>query len=453
MSQDISLAATSVGRGIVDAAGWFCTLGQQKQSLRRVLTAGILPGKRIFHIFIFLVLAISSFVAQPPVHAQQDLYSEVDRLLSNGYAAEVVIYHKISEGSPIYRIIDAAIRHDPDRETEFRQLGLNMLSGLPRSACAGSAFSPSTPWSSIEYEPIDPKTVAEVARLYFEEDKKLTYLRPSDSHGNFPVDELLNLTKQDSFWYRVLPVRDHPLPNAVFVSLYQEGERIVVDGNLDGLDRAARDGEEMVPVVFHYNPKKNVPVSHFSGLVSGEEIIAIYESDGVRVTSIPNWTAGDFHSMMSLEEIDARFQIPEQDDVDEELWTRIKLDLQQNGFTFPLLILLGGGESSLFYSAERVAVARSMGEKTLPVAFFYDYDDRPYPSSGCALLIEGEERGTLVGTSDLIGSNFGLGSPGGPPSPPPEEPPAPLPPDPVPPPPPPPSPPSPPSPQPPPVSD
>ncbi|MGB5707880.1 MAG: hypothetical protein WBM41_13745, partial [Arenicellales bacterium] len=213
------------------------------------------------------MLAISISVAQSPVHAQQNLYSDVDRLLSNGYAAEVVINHKISEGSPVYSIIDAAIRHAPDREIEFRLLGLNLLSGLPRSACAGSAYSPIRPWSSIQYEPLDPKTVAEVARLYFEEDKKLTFLRPSDSHGNFPVDELVKLTKQDSFWYRVLPVRDHPLPNAVFVSLYQEGERIVVDGNLDGLDRAARDGEEMVPVVFQYNPKKTVPVSQFSGLV------------------------------------------------------------------------------------------------------------------------------------------------------------------------------------------
>lgn len=349
------------------------------------------------------------------VAAQRDLDYEVDKLLDDGYAAEVVFNHAINQGSPIYHIVEAAIRSDAYREPEFRQLALNMLPGLPRSACAGVSFEPIRSWGSIELDNVAPKTVAEVARLFFEEDVQLTRLNNLESHGEFSVEELRALVSGNRYWYRVLPVRNHPLPQALFISLYLDGEEIVIDGNLERLEQAIQNGDDTVPVVFQYNRKKFIPTSRYADSESGEEIIDAYESDGLKLTLIPSWRSGDFHSMMSVTNLSERFEIPERDDIDDQLWQRIEQDLRRNGFSFPVLIVLGGSEARLYYSVERIAVARDLGETSIPVAFLYDSDYPILPRNACARLIAGDESGEIRGINDLAGIK--TGSPGGPPAP------------------------------------
>lgn len=376
-----------------------------------------------------MALALSGMSAQAV--AQRDLDYEVDKLLDDGYAAEVVFNHAINQGNPIYHIVEAAIRSDAYREAEFRQLALNMLPGLPRSACAGVGFEPIRPWNSIELEKVVPKTVAEVARLFFEEDTQLTRLNNLESHGEFSVEELRTIVSDNRYWYRVLPVRNHPLPQALFVSLYLDGEEIVIDGNLERLEQAIQNGDQTVPVVFQYNREKFIPTSRYADPESGEEIIDAYESDGLKLTLIPSWRSGDFHSMMSVKNLSDRFEIPERSDIDDQLLQRIEQDLRRNGFSFPILIVLGGGEARLYYSAERISVARDLGETSIPVAFLYDSDYPILPRNACARLIAGDESGEIRGINDLAGIK--TGSPGGPPAPEPEVSPPPPPPPPPPP--------------------
>lgn len=364
-----------------------------------------------------LLSAILTLTTTTPAAAQQSLYSEIDRLLEEGITPEVIFNDAVSKGDSIFRIIDAAVRADSLREAEFRLLGLSMLSGLPRSACVGTSYEPQRPWNSVEYDRLSPKTVSEVARLFFEEDEQLTRLNSSDSHGEFSVEELAKFQSEDTFWYRILPVRDHPLPDVLFVSLYLESRQVVIDGNLGRLERAIKSGETTVPVVFQYNRGKFIPTSDFSSENGGEAIIDAYESDGFKLTQAPNWRSGDFHSMMLISDLDVRFEIPEREDIDDQLWLRINEDLRQNGFTFPILIILHGTEATLHYSAERISVARSLGETIVPVAFFYAPVDVRLGNSGCARLIAGEERGDLNGVFGQLGLNSLRGNPGGPPAP------------------------------------
>ena len=185
--------------------------------------------------------------------AQESMYANVARLLAEGYAPTPIFNHEVSNGGAIFRIVDAAVEADPDREAEFRQQALDLLSGLPRSACLGNTHQPLRDWNTFESEDVQPSTVAEVARLFFEEDQEVTRLDSTDSHGSYPVSELLALASDSSFWYQVLPVRDHPVPEPVYVSLYTEGSQVVVDGNLGRLAEAEQNGEESIPVVFHYH--------------------------------------------------------------------------------------------------------------------------------------------------------------------------------------------------------
>ncbi len=371
------------------------------------------------------------------------MYTNVARLLGSGYAPEPIFNHEVANGNAIFRIVDAAVNADPDREAEFRHAALNMLSGLPNSACLGNSHQPIREWNTFAGSDVQPASVAEAARMFFEDGHEVNRLDGNDSHGSYPVSELLSLGSPDSYWYRVLPVRDHPVPDAVFVSLYTEGSRVVVDDNLGRLAQAQQNGEESVPVVFHYYRGGTVPSSDFTGDSPADAIIEAHSADNVKVSPPPNWKSGDYNESISIEDIKSHADIPEREDVDPGLWQEIEDDIRQNGFSFPVSLLLGGNQLNLHNSAERVAVAESLGQTSVPIAFFYQPAERPLQLSGCARLIAGEGEGAVPGIDSITGADQRPGNPGGPPPPPPP-PPTPPPPTPPPPPPPPPAPPPPP---------
>jgi hypothetical protein len=248
---------------------------------------------------------------------------------------------------------------------------------------------------------LEPNSVEEVARLFFTEDKKMARFGENNTHGQFPVKELAQYLDENSLWYRVLPVRNHPVPSALFVSLYADGSEIVVDGNLGVLQDAIDRGDESVAVVFHYYREDTIPVGRLPDEISGKEVVEMYAADSVKVSQVPNWKSGDFNAMMNVEDLEDQVSIPEKDDIDPELWDQIEADLKANGFSFPVILVLSAGEagSKLHNSVERVAVAKELGNSVIPVAFVYMPPEDPSLYARCfpePLNLAGNQGGPAV---------------------------------------------------------
>ena len=95
---------------------------------------------------------------------------------------------------------------------------------------------------------------------------------------------------------------------------------------------------------------------------------------------------------------------------DAELWASIEADLSRNGFSYPATIGLGIGQPSLFNSAERVAVAKSLGETSIPIAFLYTQPETPPRISECSRLVAGaDEDQHPVSIATILGAADGSG--------------------------------------------
>ncbi len=339
-----------------------------------------------------------------------NLFTRTDNLLKQGYSPNAIFNSEISKGNAIYSIVNAASASSPDRETEFRWLADLMLPGLPDSACDCVPFRKDRVWNEITYDSLESKTVEEVSRLFFEEGKHLARFNTDNTHGLFPVKELKKILTESSSWYEILPVRDHPIPAGVFVSLYKNGEEIIVDRNLGAIQDAVERGDQYIPVVFHYYWESTIPIGRFSEKMTKDDVAGVLGDVSTDVSPVPNWKVGDYHATMELVELKALVSIPEKDEIDQELWTRIEKDFEINGFIFPVILTPGDGFENykLFNSVERVAVAESLGIMAIPVVLL-EPPSRPLKISQCRALVRAPD--------PEQGQFKFLGGTGGPPAP------------------------------------
>jgi hypothetical protein len=342
----------------------------------------------------------------------ENLFSRIDRLLKDGYSANVIYNDEVAKGNTIYSIVNAAVLSDPDRETEFRWLADLMLPGMPETACECSSFERDRDWVEIPYEALEPKTIEEVGRVFFEEDQQLARLNVNSTHGQFPVKELAQLMNEQSLWYRVLPVRNHPVPNAVFVSLYFDEQEVVVDGNLGLVQDAIDRGDEQIPVIFHYYQEGTMPVGRYPEQLTSDDAKEIFRNHDIEVSPVPNWKAGDYHAMMAIEQIENLVSLPEKDDIAPELWAAIEADIKANGFSFPVVLTSssGAGGIKLYDSEERVVVARELGWQGVPLVII-EPPENPIRMSQCRRLVRGAVDEPIFFRSRYAGVP---GNPGGP---------------------------------------
>lgn len=345
-------------------------------------------------------------LAAPAAAAERTpLQQEVADLLKAGYPPSVIYYHTVSKGARIYEAVNAAILADPAREAEFRDVGINLISYLPSAACGPYGYqvstSPRLQRRDYEYDDLEQKTVEEVAGRFFEKGERLTRL-VDGAHGMFPVKELADLAAQGGNWYSILPVRGHPVQDGVFVSLYRNGRQVVVDANLDRVRQAQEAGLTTMPVIFQYVYENEVPISRLCCPATGKEVVDKYHSDTIRVTSGPNWKNGDYVANYGIGDLEEVVDIPAREDIDDELWQRIEADLEQNGFSYPVMVRISSTRVELFNSPERVAVAKARGESEVPATFIYEPGPNVNIPAPCSVIV--------------------AGSPGGPPPPPPPKP-------------------------------
>jgi len=387
-------------------------------------------------------LALDPYLSEDPEYSvseyekimgTKDMFKRVERLLQYGYSADAIYSHEISKGLNIVSIVDAASLSEPSRETEFRWLADLLLPGYPGTACGCNDFRKDRNWNEIAYDSLEPKTIEQVARVYFDNGQHLSRFSEKSAHGLFPVKELAQLLRESSLTYRILPVRNHPIPAGVFVSIYKDNEEIVVDGNLGAVQAAVARGDEFIPVIFHYYWDGIVPIGRFPEVLTSGDVSGILDDLGTILSPVPNWRAGDYHAWILIEEVEDLVNIPEKDDIDPELWDRIEIDLKTNGFAFPVLMTPGEGIANyqLYNSVERVAVAKHMGKLRVPVVML-EPPHRPDQISLCRKLVRQDHRDGYgqAGSYGFFGGGSGgpplLDDPPPPPPPPPVVPPPPV---------------------------
>ena len=372
--------------------------------------------------------------------------NELQYFIEQGYPPVSVLLHAVSSGITLDRSLYLAIQADRSRASEFYSMALSMASSLPGWACgAGAVSGEYSPTFDVNELP-PQRTVAAVAERYFESNSRLAPFPPwpdGDFHMLAQVDELLALTG-DSYWYRPGPSQtgagSHPR-DVVFVSLYKHDESVVLDTTRSELEARKQGGADRVPVVFIYNQEHQRPVSQFRDEKKLEPILDDFFGRGRQLTPVPMWNVGDHHFLVSGEELEEYFDIPERDSISPGRLERLTSELRSAPFRRrPVMItLLRDGNYRRLAEPDRIRVAMDMGISSFPIVLFYHSIERVACSAPAtctrrlcaAAMCAGANRGVCRERIEPVPAMSPVGGGGGlreaPPPPPPPPPPRPSP--------------------------
>ncbi len=305
---------------------------------------------------------------------------EIENFVSNGYPTNSIIMHAVASGLTIDKTLYLMTRADSDRAAEFFTAAFAMEASLPGWACGtgtagrGGAFS-----QYYDVNDLPPRrTVAEVARRYFEESRIMEPF-PDWSRGDFHMlaytDELVGLAEEE-YWYRNrnrTATRDGLLVRPILVSLYGETEEIVVDITAEELRSFQQRGVERLPVVFYFNKDYQRPVTDVRNDLDLAGIIDEFENGGAELTPVPLLGSGDYHLDVPISEFQDLFDIPEREDIDPARYQQLVSQLQADGFDKgpSVVTLFSGSNSRWLDDPERIRAALDLGIDEVPVAVLY----------------------------------------------------------------------------------
>jgi len=316
----------------------------------------------------------------------REILNEIDQFLADGYPPASVLMHAASMGVSIDRAVFAAVRSQPRRADELYTTALELLAFLPGWTCT-------TAVDRGHYDPLynvndlpEQRLVQDVAARYFEESSRLAQFPdwPNDEfHMLASTDELLELLSQTGtdFWYRPGPSQDSKGANprdTVLIGLYPDTGQIVIDTTAERIRRWRDQGKQRIPVTFFYNFEYQRPISRFKDDATLDDVMASFFDAGTELTPVPLWTVGDYHLMVSGEELEELFEIPASEDIDPVRYQAIADELAARGFSEkPVLVtLLRSGGYRRLAEPDRVRVALDQGVENFPTALFYHRLDR-----------------------------------------------------------------------------
>lgn len=319
------------------------------------------------------------------IDIDRQAFDELQRLFNLGYPPATVMMHAITTGMSLNDILFIAVKSDVSRAQEFYDTAESLLPALPGWVCQAEVdqdrYVRSVNLSDLGQNP----TIRQVAGLFFNDDRRLVPF-PNWSEGKIhmsaSVDELASLVS-DEDWY--IPGADDGTPRTapnrpIFVSLYKDSGEIVVDSGADRIRRAREQGIGRLPVVLVYNNVKQRPISSFGQDVTLGDLAQDFYSEGIELTAVPEWRAGDYHKLATPEELSQVVEIPTRDDIPPEQWGAVEQELRSNNLQLsrPLLLTLvrSGPGRAWVNEPTTVAVASSLGMTELPVVLFYHDIDR-----------------------------------------------------------------------------
>lgn len=291
---------------------------------------------------------------------------EVLRLLSKDTPSLLVFLQAISMGLGIDDVVDASIRYEPSKGRDFSQSALSILPIVPSSS--EYTFAKYRLDDLDHDDPSKPYSAQQVVDRFFE-DRKVLVPSPDWLNGQFhfraSASELLDLQKNSPAkkWYvdGKEPTGDRP----VFVSLYQADKSIQIDGDQRIRNAMSKYGPDAtVPVVFIFNRVVERSIDDLSYEHTVKGVQKAFREQDIMLTAAPEWEKGDHHFRAELTELYEIFEIPEQDDFEEEHWQRLLAFAKEfrNDGTSLLLVVMPTGEdeertSGAFVNGQQYALS------------------------------------------------------------------------------------------------
>jgi len=306
----------------------------------------------------------------------QRTYKEVLNFFQSGYPVASVLMHAVSQGMSINDAVYLAIKANRDRAEEIYQTAQSMLPSLPGWACHSAQFGAGRYYKEFTLKELGAQpTVAEVAKKFFDEDKRMAPF-PSDwkqgkAHMNASVAELDKLLS-NQWWYQ--KGKDAPSAAAgrpVFVSLYKGDKSIVVDDNFGQVEAAKKSGKATLPVVFLYNDKNVYPVRQLGEKPTAGEVASRFFNSGQEATPVPDWSEDNYHVLADRSELEGMFDAPPKDQVPPARWTELMNELKGGGFKEPLKVSLLSSKRMWADDPAKITAAKAAGVNQVPVVFFF----------------------------------------------------------------------------------
>ena len=382
----------------------------------------------------------ASFASYLYAEASDATRAEMLALLDRDDPAVGIFAHSISMGLPVDELLEAAVRNDVDRSTQYYSAAGFLLPLLN--------FNERQLFGEYELDDLDdPNSANEVIERFFEDRNRLEE-RPDWHVGEYhmlvPVAELKQIldassTNTDS-WYLVDSSSDRPSPNRpVFVQLFSDTETVIMN-DAENINRIlSTSPQATLPVVFVFNTISERPISRMTQPATVKSVIADFYSDGLMVTPPPEWDLREYHLMATMDELEDVFNLPEEDDIDSDVWQAISADIKQNGIdeSFLVTIIPGGdlgstgtssargldrgievlGEGAVVNRLDKIAVAKSLGYTELPVSFYYIDNQRvkPYRLGLSGLAFTAIQAGASPASLGVagVGTPGAIGTPGG----------------------------------------
>ncbi len=275
-------------------------------------------------------------------------YTEIQSFLKDKMSTASVLFHAVNMGVSINDAVYLAIKADREltggaHAADIYRKATELLPYLPGWACnttatGASRYAPQVKLNELGQAP----TIQAVADRYFQNDERLGPFpkwKEGEYHMVADLGELKGLRAKNwdtcpsykppdedvmPTWYRADPTRPRsakPIklaPNCsyaqpIFVSLYrtvtsaaaQGGKAgqavepqgggapaasgcIIVDDNLQQIERAEQQGCTKAPVVFLYNEPKQYPVTALGKAARLRDIVERFWNEGERTTPVPD---------------------------------------------------------------------------------------------------------------------------------------------------------------------
>lgn len=304
-------------------------------------------------------------------------FNEMKSFFDRGYPTASVMLHGITQGLSIEDVTYIAVKAKGEKSQEIYQTATSLLSSLPGSVCRGGNQSGLYP-QEYPLQDLGPQpTIAEVARRFFDENKRMTPFPNWQTGGNHMMastQELANLAK-DQWWYRPGAARNGG-KSQVFVSLYPGSKDIVIDSGMNRIRDAIQQGVGTLPVVIVYNDKNQLPVSHYGSKPKFQDAANDFFSAGHELTPVPLWEGGDHHMLASVEDLKSVFKPPEKKDIPAARYEALSKELTGGAKAPFLMSLLSTCGCAYIDDPARLTVASDLGMKEVPLVMFYHGLDR-----------------------------------------------------------------------------
>jgi len=281
---------------------------------------------------------------------------EVLRLLSKDTPSLMVFMTAVSMGLDIENVLQAAVRFQPDRSRGLAASAVNLVPVISDSE--GYLYS-SYELADLEREDQSkPYEVQQVLDRFF---KKRQVLRPypdwfaGQYHFMASAAELKEIAEKNveqSRWYQANTSADLS-KRPVFVSLYEDSGKVLVDSEMRIKDAIAKDPDATLPVVFIFNRLNERAVDDLGYPKTIKGVQQAYVEKGLMVTPTPEWQIGEHHLYAPLSDFYELFEIPTEDDFEPEAWQSLLADAKnyQVADNSLLLVVLGESDQELISNA------------------------------------------------------------------------------------------------------